>query len=248
MGIPYIRIVILRIWLRSDFEMNFLKESIKNFPIVKELNENALTHLLTIIRIRQFKNHGQIFSKGTQLNEIYFILKGKVKIYNKDSSGREHIVWIMQEGDIFPLEGISRDVTFSTNAETIEDSIIGSIEVCEFESLILDNPNVLIKLFSVMSERIIDLQTRLEEQVLLEKYMQIVRLLLRLCERYGEISQNGLCHFKTQFTTTDLAKMVGASRGSISRTYTKLSKEKLLYKDNVGEILLEFEKLKEKFG
>lgn len=228
--------------------MNFLKENIKNFPMIKELNESALSHLLTTIRIRQIKNHVQIFSKGTQLDEIYFILKGKVKIYNKDSSGREQIVWIMQEGDIFPLEGFSREDIYTANAETVEDSIIGSIGVSDFESIILDNPNVLIKLFSVMSERIIELQTRLEEQVLLEKYTQIVRLLLRLCERHGEISGNGQCHFKTQFTTTDLAKMVGASRGSISRTYTKLSKEQLLYKDNVGEIFLEFEKLKEKFG
>lgn len=154
----------------------------------------------------------------------------------------------MQKGDIFPLEGISKEVTYPANAEAIEDSIIGSIGVLDFESLILDNPNILIKLFSVMSERIIDLQTRLEEQVLLERYLQIIKLLLRLCERYGEMTENGQCEFKTQFTTTDLAKMVGASRGSISRTYTKLIKEQLLYKDNVGGISLEFEKLKEKFG
>ncbi|MEC1720837.1 Crp/Fnr family transcriptional regulator [Schinkia azotoformans] len=228
--------------------MSFLKDSIKNFPIIKELDENALTHLLNIIRLRQYKNHGQIFSKGTSLNEIYFIIRGKVKIFNKDSCGKEQIVWIMQKGDIFPLEGFSREVTFPANAEALEDSIIGSIGVHDFESLILDNPNVLIKLFSVMNERIIDLQTRLEEQVLLERNMQIVKLLLRLCERYGEITQNGQCHLKPQFTTTDLAKMVGASRGSISRTYTRLIKEQLLYKDNVGGLLVEFEKLKEKFG
>lgn len=228
--------------------MSFLKDSIKNYPIIKELNENTLTHLLNVTRIRQYKNHGQIFSKGTQLNEIYFILKGKIKLFNKDSFGREQIVWIMQKGDIFPLEGLFGEVTFPANAEAIEGSIIGSIGVRDFESVIFDNSNVLIKLFSVMNERIIDLQTRLEEQVLLERNMQIVKLLLRLCERYGEIAQNGQCHFKTHFTTTDLAKMVGASRGSISRTYSRLIKEQLLYKDNVGGLFIEFEKLKKRIN
>lgn len=81
--------------------MNLLKESIKNFPIVKELNENALTHLLNIIRLRHYKNHGQIFSQGTSLNEIHFILKGKVKIFNKDSSVESKLC------------GLCRKVTFS---------------------------------------------------------------------------------------------------------------------------------------
>jgi CRP/FNR family transcriptional regulator len=228
--------------------MGIIKERIKDIPFINELEETALTNILKIVRLSQYKNHGQIFSLGDPLNQIYFILKGKVKVFKKDSSGKELIVWIMQEGDIFPLTGFFNEVTFPANAEAIEDTIIVSIGTSEFESIILGNPEVLIKLLRVMGDRIVDLQTRLEEQIFLEKYMQIVKLLMRLCEQHGKVHQNGQCQFKTQFSNTDLAKMVGTTRWCISRAYSQLKKERLLYKNDNGDVIIEFEKLREKFG
>lgn len=74
-----------------------------------------------------------------------------------------------------------------------------------------------------------------------------MKLLLRLCQKEGKIIPNGQCRLKSEFTSTDLAKMVGTSRGSVSRTFTQLIKEQLLFK-NIDGLIIEFEKLKEKFG
>lgn len=232
----------------GDCKMGLIKDSIKYIPFIKELDENALNTLLKVARLRQYKNNNQIFSSGTPINEIYFVLKGKVKIFNRDSFGREQLVWIMQEGDIFPLTGFFREGTFPANAEAMENSVIVSIAIHDFESIILNDPEVIIKLFRIMGDRIIELQTRLEEQILHDKYIQIVKLLLRLCEKQGKIYPNGLCHLLPQFTNTDLAKMVGTSRWEISRSFSKLKKERLLYKNIEGDLIFEFEKLKRKFG
>lgn len=227
--------------------MGMIKENFKDIPVIKELEESTLDAVLKKIQLKQYKKHRQIFSKGAPLNQIYFILKGKIKIFNKDQYGREQIVWVLQKGEIFPLVGFFRDVTFPASAEAIEDTTIASIGIRDFESIIIKDPGALINLFRVMGDRIFELQARLEEQILLEKSSQIVKLLLRLCQKEGKIYQNGKCRLISEFTSTDLAKMVGTSRGSVSRTYTQLIKEQLLYK-NIDGLIIEFEKLKEKFG
>ncbi len=148
--------------------MGEIRDRIKDIPFIKELDENYLKGFFRNIHLKQYKKHVQIFSQDSPLIEVFLILKGMVKIYKRKSCGREQIVWILQSGDIFPVVGCFGKVSLPANAEAIEDSLIVSIGLNDFESMLLDNPTILIKLFGVMSDRIIELQARLEEQILLE--------------------------------------------------------------------------------
>ena len=46
--------------------------------------------------------------QGDPLTNVYFIHRGKIKIYKTDIHGKEQIVNVLQSGDMFPHQGFFR--------------------------------------------------------------------------------------------------------------------------------------------
>lgn len=114
-----------------------------------------------------------------------------------------------------------------------------------FEHFLISNPEVSVKVFRVLGDIIVDLQNRLEEQILHNTYEQIILLLIRLTKSHGKELQDDQFKITTQFTNKDLANMIGSSRETVSRTLTQLKKNNLIQTDKGGNILVNRDKLEE---
>ena len=178
------------------------------------------------------------------LDRVFFIHSGKIKIFKTDYSGREQIISVFEPGDLFPLAGFFRKGTFPASAEVLEDSKLIVIPIDQFEQILLSNPDICIKLFKVLGEKIIDLQNRLESQMLHNTYEQIIMLLVRLCKSNG-VKVNGKYKLTTHFTNRELASMIGTTRETISRTITQLKKKNYIVLDEDGLYLIDRESLQQ---
>lgn len=218
---------------------------LKKLPIFVELSEEELNAILAIAKKRQYKSKMMVYMENDPFNRVFFILNGKVKIFKKDMNGREQIVSILQTGDMFPLAVFFSNCGYPANAEVMVDSTLITIDIVDFEKILLNNSEMSIKLYRILGERIIELQARLEEQILRGTYEQIIFLLLRLCRTYGKEDNKGEFVFTTHFTNRELANMVGSTRETVSRTLNKLKKENHLSFDEEGLLRINPEKLKE---
>jgi len=99
-------------------------------------------------------------------------------------------------------------------------------------------------LFKVLGERIVDLQNRLEEQILHDTSEQIIMLLLRLCQSNG-VKHHDIYKITTHFTNRELASMIGTTRETCSRTMNDLKKKGCLSFDEKGYLLIDKKVLKE---
>lgn len=125
---------------------------------------------------------------------------------------------------MFPHVGFFRKGEYPAYAEALEQSTLIAIPISKFESVLIENPELCIKVFKVLGEKIVDLQNRLEEQILNNTYEQIIKLLIRLAQKYGKEQEDGTILLKSEFTNKDLASMIGTTRETISRTLTKMKK------------------------
>ncbi|MEK5270058.1 iron-sulfur cluster assembly protein [Aeribacillus sp. FSL K6-8394] len=139
-------------------------------------------------------------------------------------------------------------MTLTTPGCPLHDSIAGGvkralrdIEGIQEETLMLF-PVLSIKLFRVMSEKIIDLQNRLEEQILHNTYEQIVLLLLRLTKT-NALPQGKLYRLTTHLTNRELANMIGTSRETVSRTLNQMKRKGIILVDDDGYYLVDAEQL-----
>jgi CRP/FNR family transcriptional regulator, cyclic AMP receptor protein len=220
-----------------------IKKVLSNFTLFRDLNEQEIEKIVQISISRTWKKNSYVFLQGEPLDNVYFIEDGKVKIYKSDVNGREQIVSILKKGEMFPHVGFFRKGSYPANAEVLEKAMLVTVPIAKFENVLIENPELCIKVFKVLGEKIVDLQNRLEEQILNNTYEQIIKLLIRLGDKHGTKNEDGTITLKNEFTNKDLANMIGTTRETVSRTLTKMKKEDLIEMDDDGNMILDPERL-----
>ncbi|RSK27933.1 Crp/Fnr family transcriptional regulator [Bacillus sp. HMF5848] len=218
---------------------------LRNFSIFKELTDDELQKIVEVTQTREFQKNSHVFMQEESMSTVYFIEEGIIKIYRIDFNGREQIVSVLREGEMFPHIGFFKKGNYPANAIVVERAKLIAISVSDFEQVLLNYPEVSVKLFRVMGEKIIDLQNRLEAQILNNIYEQVIKLLLRLGQTHGSKGENHKTTLSTYFTNKELANMIGSTRETVSRTITKLKKKELVTTNEEGNFVLETSLLKE---
>ena len=217
---------------------------LSNVPLFKELTPKELEPIVQIAQTRFYKNKMYVFMQEDPLDQVFFIHSGKVKIYKTDFSGKEQIISVLEAGEMFPHAGFFRQGKFPANAEITEDALLIVVPINKFEEILITYPELCIKLFKVLGEKIVDLQGRLEAQVLHNTYEQIILLLLRLCKSNGEKLADKY-QLTTQFTNRELANMIGSSRETVSRTINQLKKKDFIELVEEGFYLIDRDALQQ---
>jgi CRP/FNR family transcriptional regulator, cyclic AMP receptor protein len=218
---------------------NEIKKVLSQFSLFRDLDNSELEKIVDISISREWKKNSHVFLQGDPLENVYFINEGKVKIYKSDVNGREQIVAILKKGEMFPHVGFFRKGGYPGYSEVLEPASLVVVPISQFEKVLVENPYLSIKVFKVLGEKIVDLQERLEAQILNNTYEQIIKLLIRLGELHGEKQENGTIVLKSDFTNKDLANMIGTTRETVSRTLTKLKKDRLIISDSQGNLILD---------
>jgi len=155
---------------------------------------------------------------------------------------------MMKKGEMFPHVGFFRKGDYPAYAEVLEPSTLIAVPISKFESVLIENPELCIKVFKVLGEKIVDLQNRLEEQILNNTYEQIIKLLIRLGQKHGRQLEDGKILLKAEFTNKDLANMIGTTRETVSRTLTKMKKEEIVEVNEDGDMLMDINILMEEIN
>ncbi|WLR52189.1 Crp/Fnr family transcriptional regulator [Bacillus tianshenii] len=233
--------------MKRVFSLNHqsVKELLHGVPIFKDLTDEEFEPIVDLAVTRHYQVGSHVFMQGDPLKNVYFIHKGRVKVYKTDFHGKEQIVNVLQPGDMFPHAGFFRQDPYPAHAEIAESAVLIYIPIHSFEQFLLNNPEICVKLFKVLGDKIVDLQNRLEEQVLHSTYEQIIMLLLRLAKLYGQEMKGGQVKLNTAFTNREMANMIGSSRETVSRTLTQLKKKEMIQTNPSGEFILHTDVLEE---
>lgn len=223
-----------------------IKRVLSGFELFRHLNEEEMYRVIDISISRNLPKSSHIFLQDEPLENVYFMKIGKVKIYKTDANGKEQIVAIMKSGDMFPHIGFFRSGGYPANSEVIETATLIVIPIRAFEKVLIENPELSIKVFKVLGEKIVDLQERLADQILNNTYEQILKLFVRIGKIHGEKYKEDLILLKAEFTNRDLANMIGTTRETVSRTLSKMKKEGLLKVDSNGNMIYNPERLLDK--
>ena len=220
-----------------------LEKLLSSIPLFEDLTIDELQKMISFTKKKSITKGSHVFFKDEPLNSVYFIEKGIVKIYKTDINGKEQIVSLLKEGDMFPHIGFFQSRTYPANALVVEDASFIYLSTSHLQEMVLHYPEVSIKLFRVMEEKIIELQSSLEAQVLNNVYDQVVKLLLRLQHAHGVLQEDGSYILPLHITQNEIAQMIGAARETVSRSLSKMRKKGLIADSNKGYLLLNVEAL-----
>jgi CRP/FNR family cyclic AMP-dependent transcriptional regulator len=202
-------------------------ELLSRVDIFESLSEEEIREILSDLlqRNAQFNlSAGEVFYTPQQPDGKLFILtKGRVRIY-KMEGGREFTLEVVEAGTVFGEVAFTSYRLRQSYAEATESSVVFTMERAEVERLILEKPQVGIRMISLLSERLHYYETRMEDVTLKEVPARLASLILFLVESEG-VQVPGEIRIPTRYTHQHLGTMIGANREAVTRAFGRLQDE-----------------------
>jgi CRP-like cAMP-binding protein len=167
---------------------------------------------------------GEVFYTPQQPDGKLFILKkGRVRIYKMDAF-REFTLEVLDAGTVFGEVAFTDHRLRDAYAEATEPSILLAMERDDVEHLILQKPQIGIRMVSLLSERLHYYETRIEDVTLKGVPARLASLILFLVQSEG-IQAAGEIRIPTSYTHHHLGTMIGANREAVTRAFGRLQDE-----------------------
>ena len=178
------------------------------------LPDDEIDAILAHAAIRRYAANAQIFYKGDPGSSMMAVLRGRVVIRVPSSDGREVILNIINEGEIFGEIALLDGKERTADATAMTDCEVLVVARPSFLPL-LERPLITRELLKVLCERLRRTSEQIEDVVFLDLAARIAKTLLRFAEVDG-VPQSG-ARVVLGMSQRELGNLVGASREKVNR-------------------------------
>jgi len=185
------------------------KTCISGVPIFSGLSWEEIMEVASITGNLGFKKGEVIFLDGDEIDKLYVINKGKVKISKISEDGKEQIIRILEPGDFMGELSLFKQSPLNSTAEALEPTLMCVIEGEKIKDIIYKNPGISIKIIEELSNRLEQSDRLVERLVLRDVGSRVADILLSMVDSDGKIN--------LAISKKDLAAHIGMSQETLSR-------------------------------
>ena len=194
------------------------------FESLSEEEIQGLTGQLSDVHLEP----GQIFYTPQDRSERLFVLqKGRVRVF-KMIDRHEFTLAVVDEGTVFGEMALTAQRLQEAYAQAIEPSEVSVMQKQDLERLVLEKPEVGLKITHLLSERLRRYETRLEDITLKGITARLASLILLLLESEGVVSGRSYLKVPIHHTHEQLGTMIGTNREAVTRAFSQLQDEGLV--------------------
>ncbi len=178
-----------------------------------------------VVRKQPLRKDQQIYRQGAAFQSIYAVRTGAVKASFLDRDGEETVIGFYLPGEVFGIDGIGTRHYRST-ASALEHSAICEIPFDRFDGLGVQLPGLRQHLLALLSRDLVEEQ---QHSVLLAKRsaeQRVAAFLINLSHRYKR-QQLSSTDFQLPLSRTEIASYLGLTIETVSRVFSRLSKQGL---------------------
>ncbi len=218
-----------------------MRELFRKAPLFSELNDSELDAIVALASSSSVPKKSIVVQEGEVGNALFVILSGSVKISYYASDGREVVLSLLHEGSIFGEMSLLDKRPRSATVSTLEDSRLAQIRQNDFEHLLLDQPQIALKLLTEVVSRLRRTSMILERISTMDVPHRLYDYIQDYCKRFGAKDEDGYYAVKLQ-THQLIADQLSTSRETISRAISALKKEGILLpSEGRGEVRVDMD-------
>ena len=189
--------------------------------VLEPLSEEELEEFSRLVPDTHVERGRVFYAPGDESEALFVLKRGKVRIYKAVPEGWEFTLAVVEAGTVFGEMSLTAQRMREAYAEATEPSDICVLRREDLEWLVRSNPGVGLAMMRVLSERLRACEERLEDIGLKDVAARLAGLILQLAESEGVMTPEGP-KISAHYTHRQLASMIGASRESVTRAFTKL--------------------------
>lgn len=194
---------------------NFITEEVSIF---KNLDRESQAHIADIMEERTYPKGSLLFSPQTD-GKLFFLAKGKVKLYQISSRGREQLLRVVQEGEAIGAESLFSDEAPDCYAQAVTDIQVCTTSRQVFTDLLMRYPSVAINLLEEYSKKLRD-SRRMAFRTASEEVIDRLKMYLE------DLSDaQGSPNITLPLAMKELAELLATSPETLSRRFARLEEE-----------------------
>lgn len=193
-------------------------------PIFNHLPKESMALISKVAQHRTYKKDEYLFRADESGEALYIVHSGEVRLFHLTHEGDEQLLRVLYPGDFTGewslFNTVQDDETF---AQVTMDSEICVIPVDKFQEMLLDYPQVALKLLEEMSRRLSQSQ---EQTIHIANRPIAKRLAWYLTSEIGPDRSTAKVHLP--LSRKDLATYLGTTPESITRAFKQLEERGLI--------------------
>lgn len=204
--------------------------ALKHTLLFGELSTKELSRLARQAIKVHFTKGEMLFLAGEEAKGLFVIIDGKVRAFQHNEEGREHVMHIDTAGAVMAEVPIFDDGPYPASAVAEEDTnalFIGKRDMCQF---CLDHPPFMFKALKLMAARV-RRHAQMVEILSFHEVGQRLALLLLAHAQLAGVSTTGATSFQLALSNHQIATRIGSVRDVVSRALTRLQHDGLIEVD-----------------
>lgn len=206
------------------------------------LDPDAVSLLAEHIHERRYQGGAFIFHEGDQGDAVWWVRRGRVKVFRTAPDGREQIMQVWGPGSPFGLVVLLDNGPYPASAQAVDECTVLMLPVAAVAALENDIPGLRGLLIGEAGRRLRRIQERTHNLSVRGVAGNIARLLLDMVGT-GEPTEQGVL-VAQRLTHQDLASMVGASRETVTRMFGDFRRDGAIVPTRTGVIIIDIDKLR----
>jgi CRP/FNR family transcriptional regulator len=169
-----------------------------------------------------FLDQGDVLYSPRDSTERLFILKkGRVQVYEVDRGGDEITLSMVEDGNVFGEMALTGQSLEGLYVRALTPSTVVSLRREELEKLIMNKPEVGLRLVRELAERLHASEARYADIIGKDVPARLATLILQLVNSEGVVNSESY-RIPTHYTHEQLASMIGCKRVAVSRAFSRL--------------------------
>ena len=192
--------------------------------IFEPLTEGEIESLNGQLPDRRLQKDEIFFGPEDRSERLFLLQRGRVRIFRSTPDGREFTLAVVESGTVFGEMALTGQQLEGAYAQTMEPSQVSTMLRADLENLVLEKPEVGLRIMELLSERLRRQETRLEDAGMKDVRARLAGIIVLLVESEGVRSGTGY-RIPAHYTHERLGTMIGANRTAVTRAFGLLQDE-----------------------
>ena len=189
---------------------------IRNVPLFSLLRDTELVLLTQVLLRKPYPKNSTVVAAGDPADALYIVISGRLKVMMSDKKGREVILAILNQGDVFGEMGLIDQAPRSATVVTIESCELLTITRADFTKCLARNFDLTMNVIRGLVTRLREADRKIGSLALMDVCGRVARLLMEMAETVD--GQKVV----TKLPKQQIAKMVGATREMVTRVMKEM--------------------------
>ncbi|MFW6282130.1 MAG: Crp/Fnr family transcriptional regulator [bacterium] len=227
--------------------MEEVRKCLRELLIFSKLEADEVQLICERSSEKRFYKEEIILFEDNNDENLYILVEGRVKLTMLSSEGKEKVLAILQEGDIFGEMALFDYDSNPITAEVIEEARLVIVNAEDLKLIISKKPGVALKIIEALAKKARLLASQIRELVFEDAEGRLAGLLLRFLDDFAVEVKSGKM-IDIVLTHQEIANLMGSSRVTITKLINKFIDEGIIkiYKRKI--VILDQEKLRHKLA